>query len=185
MGMGVSLLLIAVGAVLVWAVNATVQRHRDPHHRVDPPRRRRHRRALRFFSLIFLVELGRSRRSPQTGRRRTVVRRRLLDEHRHPPCLERAPASAGLLSFQGMPMRVEAASRSETPLPMMFLCAARAPQDAGVAGRPRAVVTLHQVHPGRNAPHLSGRRGCRAVSSCPGRRRAGRMYGSGRRRPLM
>ena len=101
MGMGVSLLLIAVGAVLVWAVNATVsgiEIHTIGWILLAVG-------AIgALFSLIFWSSWGRSRRSvrgsPSHGRPRG-----LLDERRHSPCLE-SPASAGLSSFQGMPMRL-------------------------------------------------------------------------------
>ena len=101
MGMGVSLLLIAVGAVLVWAVNATVsgiEIHTIGWILLAVG-------AIgALFSLIFWSSWGGvggpSDASPPHGRPRG-----LLDEHRHPPCRE-SPASAGLSSFQGMPMRL-------------------------------------------------------------------------------
>ena len=56
MGMGVSLLLVAVGAVLVWAVNTTVSGIE-----------------IHMISLVFWSSWG-GFGGPADGRRRTVVR---------------------------------------------------------------------------------------------------------------
>jgi hypothetical protein len=76
MGISVSLLLAAAGAVLIWAVNASVSEH--SHGRCDPLDRRRCR--LRDF-VVLLVELGRFRRPGRPGHdSRPRPPRRALDD---------------------------------------------------------------------------------------------------------
>ena len=143
MGMGVSLLLIAVGAILVWAVNATVSGIEI--HTIGW--------ILLAVGAIgalllahLLVELGRlrrsRRRSPPDGRSRG-----LLDEHRHLRA-SRAPLRRGSRRL-GDADAVEGPVGQKTTLPMMFFRGTR-PQTRESQER-AAVVTLHQVHPGRDA----------------------------------
>ena len=75
MGLGVSIFLIAVGAILTWAVNATVSGLELADDRRDPDGRRRTRpRALDDL----LVVVGRLRRRAPAGRRTSTTARRVL-----------------------------------------------------------------------------------------------------------
>ena len=68
MGLGVSMFLVAVGAILAFAVNAQRQRREHPHGRLDPADRRHHRHGALDD---LLVVVGRPRLLVD-GRRRTT-----------------------------------------------------------------------------------------------------------------